>query len=83
MDGKLVERRSSPPAEPRSLRRGLTTEQKQTLALLEQVGWIIQFVRRVAPGQVIAGVMDPNKHTVAILYPDGRLVEDATRFARH
>ena len=83
MDKKLVERRSSPPAEARSLRRGLSAEQKQTLALLEQVGWIIQFVRRVSPGQVIAGLMDPNKHTVAILYPDGRLVEDATHFVRH
>lgn len=83
MDAKLVERRSLPPAEARSLRRGLSAEQKQTLALLEQVGRIIQFVRRVAPGQVIAGLMDPNKHNVAILYPDGWLIEDATRFVRH
>ena len=83
MDGKLVERRSSPPAEARSLKRGLSAEQKDKLAVLEQVGWLIQFVRRVAPGQVIAGVMDPNKHSIAILYPDGRLVEDATRFVRH
>jgi hypothetical protein len=83
MDGKLVERRNSPPAEARALRRGLSAEQKEKLALLEQVGWLIRFVRRVAPGQVIAGVMDPNKHRVAILYPDGQLVEDATPFVRH
>ena len=83
MDGKLVERRNSAPAEARSLKRGLSTEQKATLGMLEQVGWLIQFVRRVAPGQVIAGLMDPNRHSIAILYPDGRLVEDATRFVRH
>lgn len=83
MDGKLVERRNSPPAEARSLKRALGPEQKATLHLLEQVGWLIQFVRRVAPGQVLAGVMDPNSHNIAILYPDGRLLEDATRLVRH
>jgi len=83
MDGKLVERRNSPPAEARSLKRALNPDQKAKLNLLEQVGWLIQFVRRVAPGQVLAGVMDPNSHRIAILYPDGRLVEDATRLVRH
>lgn len=83
MDGKLVERRNSPPAEARSLKRGLSADQKATLNLLEQVGWLIQFVRRVAPGQLIAGVMDPKTHNIAILYPDGRLVEDAARLVRH
>ena len=83
MDGKLVERRNWAPAEARSLKRGLSADQNATLNLLEQVGWLIRFVRRVAPGQVIAGVMDPNTHSVAILYPDGRLVEDATQFVRH
>lgn len=82
MNGKLVERRNSPPAETRLLKRSLSPAQKEKLAVLEQAGWLIQFVRRVAPRQVIAGVMEPNRHSIAILYPDGRLMEDAARFVR-
>ena len=56
-------------------KRLINAEQADTLRALEQVGWSLRFVRGHAENAPVAAVYDPDKNSVAIIEPNGRLVE--------
>lgn len=75
MDVDWIDRRRVRPVRVQELRHKLSDEQRDTLQLLEQVGWTLRFVRM--DGDVpIAAVHNPDKNTLAIIDPRGTLVED-------
>lgn len=79
MDGISIDRRRVKPLRESDWKRMISAEQADTLRMLEQVGWSLRFVRRGDPG-ALAAVFNPDRNTLAIIEPDGRLVEnpDAT-----
>lgn len=58
-----------------ALKRGINDEQMDTLLTLERFGWTLRFVRR-SPLGPLAAVYDPEKHSLAIIEPDGSLNEN-------
>lgn len=57
-----------------ALKRNINEEQLCTLSTLERFGWSLKFVRK-SPLGPLAAVYDPEKHSIAIIEPDGRLNE--------
>ena len=57
-----------------ALKRGINEDQMLTLRVLEGFGWTLKFVRKSKEGP-LAAVYDPEKHSLAIIEPDGRLNE--------
>lgn len=57
-------------------KRKINTEQADTLRSLEQVGWSLRFVRTQDEGTPLAAVYNPDNDSLAVIEPDGRLVEN-------
>jgi hypothetical protein len=57
-----------------ALKRGINEDQMLTLRVLEGYGWTLKFVRKSKAGP-LAAVYDPERHSLAIIEPDGRLNE--------
>ena len=61
-----------------ALKSVLSGHQEETLRSVEQYGWLIQFLRPQDNGEVLAVVLDPDHHTLAVIEPDGTLVKNPT-----
>lgn len=81
MDSLDMDRRRVRPVRESHWKRQLNPAQAGTLRALEQFGWSIRFVR--ADGALLrATVYDPDRGKLAIIEPDGRLVENPTLLFR-
>lgn len=75
MDSITIDRRRVKALRESDWKRMLTEDQADTLRTLEQVGWSLRFVRR--DGNVaLAAVFNPDCQSLALIEPDGRLVEN-------
>jgi hypothetical protein len=72
---EAMDRRHEEHVREGALKRGINGEQMVTLLTLERFGWTLKFVRK-SPLGPLAVVHDPEKHTLAIIEPDGNLNED-------
>ena len=70
-----LDRRHEEQQRESALKRGLNEDQIATLATLERFGWSVKFVRK-SPLGPLAAVYDPEKRTLAVIEPDGRLNEN-------
>ena len=57
-------------------KRKINADQADTLRSLELVGWSLKFVRTEGPGTPLAAVYNPDNNSLAVIEPDGRLVEN-------
>ncbi len=60
-----------------ALKRGINSDQLDTLLSLERFGWTLRFVRETPAGPV-AAVHDPDKRRLAVIEPDGQLNENSS-----
>ena len=58
-----------------ALKQNINSDQWMTLRVLESFGWTLKFVRKSKAGP-LAAVYDPEKHSLAIIEPDGTLNEN-------
>jgi hypothetical protein len=79
----LLERRQSQAASSAALRYAINDDQRDALQVLERFGWSLKFVRRNEAHQPVAWVYDPDHRRMAVIEPDGTLVEDAVPAHRH
>ena len=75
MDVDWIDRRRVRPVRVHELRHKLNPEQADMLQILEQVGWSLRFVR-MQDGAPVAAVYNPDKNALAIIEPNGALVEN-------
>jgi hypothetical protein len=73
----LLERRQTQAASSTALRYAINADQREALQVLERFGWSLKFVRRNDALQPVAWVYDPDHRRLAVIEPDGTLVEDA------
>jgi len=71
---EAVERRQEELQREHALKRSINDDQMLTLRVLEGFGWTLKFVRKSKAGP-LAAVYDPEKHSFAIIEPDGALNE--------
>jgi hypothetical protein len=57
-------------------KRKINAEQADTLRSLELVGWSLRFVRTDGENGPLAAVYSPDNDSLAIIEPNGRLVEN-------
>lgn len=74
MSIEAMDRREELAQREYALKRNINEEQMCTLLTLERFGWTLKFVRK-SPLGPLAAVYDPEKRTLAIIEPDGRLNE--------
>ena len=72
---EALDRRHEEHLRESALKRGINDEQMATLMTLERFGWILKFVRK-SPLGPLAAVYDPEKHSLAVIEPDGYLNEN-------
>ena len=72
---EAMERRQEAHLRESALKRGINDEQMATLMTLERFGWSLKFVRK-SPAGPLAAVYDPEKHSLAVIEPDGQLNEN-------
>jgi hypothetical protein len=72
---EALDRRQEENLRESALKRNLNEDQIATLATLERFGWSVKFVRK-SPLGPLAAVYDPEKRTLAVIEPDGRLNEN-------
>ena len=77
MSISLLERRGAHAATSSALRYAINADQRDALQVLERFGWSLRFVRRNEAQQPVAWVYDPDHRRLAVIEPDGTLVEDA------
>ena len=75
---RTPERRKGAPADPMSLRHGLTPEQLVTLEALEIFRWRLAFVRRPLFQAPIPVVFDQDQTRFVVIREDGTLDEHPT-----
>ncbi len=75
MEGDWFDRRRVRPVRQDDWKRLIKDEQADTLRSLEQVGWSLRFVRGHADDAPVAAVYNPDKDSISIIEPNGRLVE--------
>jgi hypothetical protein len=78
----LLERRHPHADSTSTLRHAINDEQRDALRVLERFGWTLKFVRRDAARGPVAWVYDPDQKRMAMIEPDGTLVEDAALACR-
>jgi hypothetical protein len=71
---EALDRRQEELQRETALKRGINEDQMLTLRVLEGFGWTLKFVRKSKAGP-LAAVYDPEKHSLAIIEPDGALNE--------
>jgi hypothetical protein len=71
----LLERRQNHAASTTALRYAITEDQREALQVLEKFGWSLRFVRRNVDREPVAWVYDPDHRRLAVIEPDGTLVE--------
>ncbi len=74
MSIEAMDRREELTQREHALKRNINEEQMCTLLTLERFGWTLRFVRK-SPLGPLAAVYDPEKRSLAIIEPDGRLNE--------
>jgi hypothetical protein len=57
-------------------KRKINAEQADTLRSLELVGWSLRFVRMDGDNTPLAAVYNPDNNSMAVIEPNGRLVEN-------
>ena len=72
---EALDRREELTQRENALKRSINNDQLCTLVTLERFGWALKFVRK-SPQGPLAAVYDPEKHSLAIIEPDGNLNED-------
>ena len=75
MDQDWFDRRRVRPVQLADWKRKINPEQADTLRSLELVGWSLKFVRTEGEGTPLAAVYNPDNDSMAVIEPDGRLVE--------
>ena len=71
---EALDRRQEELQRESALKRNINEDQMLTLRVLEGFGWSLKFVRKSKAGP-LAAVYDPEKHSLAIIEPDGTLNE--------
>jgi hypothetical protein len=72
----IQDRRESREKRESALKLGITDPQMDTLYTLERVGWTLKFVRGQRSNAPLAVVFDPDRKSLAVIEPDGRLDEN-------
>ena len=72
---EALDRRQEELQRESALKRSINEDQLVTLVVLERFGWSLKFVRKSKAGP-LAAVYDPEKHSLAIIEPDGTLNEN-------
>jgi hypothetical protein len=72
----IEDRRHSRELRESALKLGITDQQMDTLYTLERVGWTLRFVRGGRSKEPLAVVFDPDRKSLAVIEPDGRLDEN-------
>lgn len=72
---EALDRRQEEMQRESALKRSINQDQFLTLRVLEGFGWTLKFVRKSKAGP-LAAVYDPEKHSLAIIEPDGTLNEN-------
>jgi hypothetical protein len=78
----LLERRHPQADNATALRLAINEEQRDALRVLERFGWSLKFVRRDAARRPVAWVYDPDQKRMAMIEPDGTLIEHAALACR-
>ncbi|HSE12627.1 MAG TPA: hypothetical protein VLB69_08330 [Rudaea sp.] len=76
METDWFDRRRVRPVSVSDWKRKITAEQADTLRSLELVGWSLRFVRMDGENAPLAAVYNPDNNSLAVIEPDGRLVEN-------
>jgi hypothetical protein len=72
---EALDRRAEAWQRESALKQSINEDQFLTLRVLEGFGWTLKFVRKSKAGP-LAAVYDPEKHSLAIIEPDGTLNEN-------
>ena len=78
-----VDRRTTPRQRESVLKLDINDEQLVTLRMLERFGWCLRFVRHRLFQEPLAAVYDPDHKTLAIIKPNGDLIENPPVDFRH
>jgi hypothetical protein len=76
MEPDWFDRRRVRPVQVADWKRKINAEQAETLQSLEMVGWSLRFVRTEGENTPLAAVYNPDKGSMAVIEPSGRLVEN-------
>lgn len=79
----IPDRRQGETARESALKQAINPAQRETFRLLERFGWSLRFVRRKLFQEPVAAVYNPETRHLALIEPDGKLVEDPETEFRH